>query len=273
MVNLTRWLADRITGVYHPNGGPLRRRQLVEQNQRAWNSVAGQRDELRDFPGGAFFRDGGTTLGRIELDVLGDVAGKQLLHLGCASGGDTLSWALEGAIVTGVDISDVAVNLARQKAAQAGLDARFIQADLADLDHAVGPSLFDVVYVKAGVLCWVPDIASLAKAVSKTLHEGGRLLIYELHPLALVVDADEGRISVGSDYFGRGRPELVEEALLTGVPTIEPRYQFTWPLGDVVTALTAAGLSIDRLTEFPGDRSPMEMLPSTFLLVAHKPKA
>ena len=42
---------------------------------------------------------------RYDREVLGDVAGKRLLHLQCHFGMDTLSWARLGAEVTGVDFS------------------------------------------------------------------------------------------------------------------------------------------------------------------------
>ena len=52
------------------------------------------------------FKAGASTLKPVERNELGDVAGKTLLHLQCHFGLDTLSWAREGAVVTGVDFSE-----------------------------------------------------------------------------------------------------------------------------------------------------------------------
>ena len=57
------------------------------------------------------FKAGKTSLKNIELTELGNVQGKSLLHLQCHFGLDTLSWAREGAKVTGVDFSEEAINL------------------------------------------------------------------------------------------------------------------------------------------------------------------
>src|SRR5262245_40624793 len=63
------------------------------------------------------FKAGRCRLHRIEVEELGDVTGKRLLHLQCHFGLDTLSWARRGAIVTGVDFSPKAITLARRLAA------------------------------------------------------------------------------------------------------------------------------------------------------------
>ena len=55
-----------------------------------------------------------SSLNKIELDDLGDVAGMKILHLQCHFGMDTLSLARMGAKVTGVDLSDAAVAEARK---------------------------------------------------------------------------------------------------------------------------------------------------------------
>ena len=66
------------------------------------------------------FKAGRCQLHRIEVEELGDVAGKTLLHLQCHFGLGTLSWARRGAIVTGVDFSPKAIALARSLATEAG---------------------------------------------------------------------------------------------------------------------------------------------------------
>jgi 2-polyprenyl-3-methyl-5-hydroxy-6-metoxy-1,4-benzoquinol methylase len=112
------------------------RRHLREQNRRSWNAVvpahnSHRRDQV------SFFRNGGTTLFPEERALLGDLAGKRVLHLMCNTGQDTLSLAQLGASVTGVDISDEAIRRARDLAAATGLHAEFERGDVYDwLDHA-----------------------------------------------------------------------------------------------------------------------------------------
>ena len=69
-----------------------------------------------------------------EIEIVGDVAGKTLLHLQCHFGIDTLSWARLGARVTGADFSPAAVELAATLAADLGFpEARFVESNVYDL--------------------------------------------------------------------------------------------------------------------------------------------
>src|SRR6478752_591381 len=78
----------------------------------------------------ASFKDGSRPI-RVrdyEIEEIGPVAGKSLLHLQCHFGLDTLSWARLGAKVTGVDFSEQAIALARSLAEETGLDATFVHS-------------------------------------------------------------------------------------------------------------------------------------------------
>ena len=72
-------------------------------------------------------------LHRVEVEELGDVRGKSLLHLQCHFGLDTLSWARRGASVTGVDFSPKAIALARSLAVECGIAATFIESNVYQL--------------------------------------------------------------------------------------------------------------------------------------------
>ena len=104
-----------------------------------------------------------------EIADLGDVRGKELIHLQCHWGKDTLSWARLGAHVTGLDFSEAAVRAAVALAADIGIDARFVTADVYDAPEALGGRTFDIVYTGVGALCWLPDIARWAKVAFNLL--------------------------------------------------------------------------------------------------------
>jgi SAM-dependent methyltransferase len=104
-----------------------------------------------------------------------------LLHLACANGNDTLSWAVLGAAVTGVDIAPAGLAVARQTAAAAGLDAAFVCADVYDLPPEL--PAFDIVYMSGGGICWMPDLDRRAQLVAAHLVPGGVAAIIEHHPL------------------------------------------------------------------------------------------
>src|SRR5215467_6352744 len=74
------------------------------------------------------FRAGEDALHAIEADELGDIAGKRALHLQCHIGRDTLCLARRGAVVTGLDFSQAALDVARGLAAETGLQATFVHS-------------------------------------------------------------------------------------------------------------------------------------------------
>ena len=94
----------------------------MQANRDLWNewTPIHERSELYDVAG---FKAGRCTLRSVELEELGDVTGKSLLHLQCHFGMDMLSWARRGAKVTGVDFSEKAIELARSLASEIGIEA------------------------------------------------------------------------------------------------------------------------------------------------------
>ncbi|MEU5562907.1 class I SAM-dependent methyltransferase [Micromonospora musae] len=201
-----------------------------------------------DLPG---FVAGRNTLRDFEVAEVGEVAGKKLLHLQCHIGLDTLSWARRGAIVTGLDFSAPAVEVAEGLAAQIGVTtARFVNADVYDAVQALNGRTFDVVYTGFGALCWLPDIARWAQTAADLVAPEGFLYLAEFHPLADVL-AEDGR-TIEGDYFRRD-PIVVDapgtyadpNAPITAGLTVE----FLHGVGDVVSALAAAGLHLEFLHE------------------------
>src|SRR4051794_41396179 len=136
-------------------------REEFELNRRRW-------DEATDIhtAGNVYgideFKAGQCRLHRVEVQEVGDVTGKSLLHLQCHFGLDTLSWARRGARVTGLDFSRPAVEAARDVAARGGLEARFVDADVYDAPQALDGERFDIVYTGLGALNWLPDVAAWA---------------------------------------------------------------------------------------------------------------
>src|SRR4029079_13297625 len=98
----------------------------------AWTAV----HAARDFYDLEQFKAGGVRLRPYEIELVGDVAGRSLLHLQCHFGIDTLSWARLGARATGADLSPDAIELARALADELGFpDARFVRSNLYDLPN------------------------------------------------------------------------------------------------------------------------------------------
>jgi len=117
------------------------------------------------------FLAGRQTLYALERGLAGDVAGKDLLHLQCHFGMDTLSWARLGARVTGVGFSPVAVERARRLAGHAGIEATFVEADTQRLPASLA-GRFDVAVATFGVLCWNRDLGAWVAGAGASLRAG-----------------------------------------------------------------------------------------------------
>lgn len=194
-------------------------------------------------------------LNEVIRQEVGDVHGKSLVHLLCHIGTDTLSWALLGAQVTGIDISTESLKYARNLANRMGIEATFIEADIMDVMDRV-QSRYDIVFSSTGVLCWLPNIRRYAQTVSQLLHQGGFFYLFDGHPFrAVLLDKAGETISntIQGDYFRKDVWQYDHMGDYTDPDLKIPvnSYEWHWTMGDIVTALCEAGLRIEFLHEFP----------------------
>jgi len=207
------------------------------------------RSEFYDVPG---FLAGKTSLRPFELEEVGDVAGRDLVHLQCHFGLDTLSWARGGARVAGLDFSGAAIAGARRLTERAGLEADWVEADVYEAPAAFGGRTFDIVYTGLGAIIWLPDIRRWARTVVALLRPGGFLYLAEFHPIGWVF-ADED-LTLAYPYFQTEALVLDDEGSYAdpAAATVHNR-TFSWnhALGDVVTAVIEAGLTVELLREYP----------------------
>lgn len=245
-------------------------RELHEQNRTAWNAATTRHNQHKGDQA-AFFRSGGSTLFPEEIELLGDVRGRSLLHLQCNAGQDTLSLVSQlGAIVTGVDISDEAITFAQQLSHDSGIPGEFIRADIYDWFKA-NTRQFDTVFSSYGAVCWLSDLKTWAQGIAAALKPGGHFVLVEFHPILGILDgALSGNWTWASDYLG-GEHHAYEHGIgdyvamsgsglaLDGQPDTEavnwenphPSHEFTWGLAEVLTALLDAGLSLAAVREYP----------------------
>lgn len=197
------------------------------------------------------FLAGSNSLSALELELLGDVSGKALLHLQCHFGQDTLSLARMGAQATGLDFSGEAVRAARELAERAGLAATFIEADVLEPRPELD-GRFDIVFTSYGVLGWLPDLGVWGAHIARYLKPGGRLVLVEFHPVAWMFDPAFTRVAYS--YFNRARIEETETGTYADPAAAIGLTSHTWnhSLADTCTALLDAGLRIDRFGEHDG---------------------
>lgn len=227
--------------------------ELKQSNRTLWNNWAGihEKSAFYDVEG---FKAGGSNLRPIELEELGDVSGKSLLHLQCHFGLDTMAWARRGASVTGADFSDRAIGLAQQLSQELGINARFVCSDIYGLPDVLEDQ-FDIVYTSYGVLYWLPDLKRWGEVVAHFLKPGGVFYIVELHPFADVFK-NEGvtELRVAYPYFSGPEPLRFETHGTYADPNADyhsVEYGWIHPLSEIINSLINAGLRIEYLHEFP----------------------
>jgi SAM-dependent methyltransferase len=210
----------------------------TEQNREAWEARFGRAAE--PVPG----------LPDAVRERLPDVNGKHVLHLPCGTGEATADLLALGALVSGIDTSDEALTVARERVP----NAAFFQTEVHELPLQLRRRRFSVVYAGDGTLALAPDLELLSAALAAALRKSGHLVLHDRHPIADCIDPVDLRWR--ESYFEVGRRRL----------------------GQVVTAILGSRLDLVELEELPppaketgGRHDPR--VPAAFLLHATKRNA
>ncbi|OZI09074.1 SAM-dependent methyltransferase [Siphonobacter sp. BAB-5385] len=230
----------------------------LEKNRNTWNqrTLYHLQSDFYDLEG---FMKGATSLKDIELGLLGEVAGKTILHLQCHFGQDTLSLARMGAKVTGVDLSDIAIYSAESLAIQMDLlTPQFICSDVYDLNLN---QQFDLVFTSYGVIGWLPDLDRWAEVIARHLKPGGRLVFAEFHPVVWMFDSHFRYVQYS--YFNT---EAIEETTQgtyadPDAPITTDSVGWNHSLGEVLSSLISQGLQVNFFQEY--DYSPYDCFAET----------
>lgn len=228
----------------------------IKVNKELWN----ERTDIHfasDFYDVKSFIGGKDSLNTIELDLLGDISGKKVLHLQCHFGMDSISLARKGAEVTAVDFSEKAIAKAKELNDTVGTNVRFIQSDVYLLEEVLDEQ-FDVVFTSYGVVGWLPDMDKWAGVVSRFLKKGGQFVMAEFHPVIWMFSYDFKTV----EFNYKDTTPIVEELEGTytdGDKAIKKK-SVSWNhgLSGVMQALLDKGLIIQKFQEF--DYSPYNCL-------------
>ena len=177
---------------------------------------------------------------------LGDLTKKRVLHVSCGTGDATEELLQLGAVVTGVDPSEEALEVARARAPS----ILWVLAEPDGLPRELKRERFELVYCGPGTLAATRDLDALVRGSRNALRPGGDLLLFDEHPVAWAVD---GLMHWRDSYFGQGR----------------------WRLGQTVSAVARARLEVRALEEYPArhgnPRRHDARVPAEFLLYAQRP--
>ncbi|WP_328346742.1 class I SAM-dependent methyltransferase [Micromonospora sp. NBC_00421] len=213
-------------------------------NKIAWETAS--QEHVREYDDLLAQAATGDSLLDIERDLLRDVLAHapEVIHLQSGHGLDDPALVYAGArSVVGVDYSEVAVDAAQRRADELGVACRYIAATVPQ--HVPLPDASaDLVYTGKGALIWMPDLDAWANEVVRLLRPAGHLFVYEAHPAVPLWtwDTDQPRIRPDRSYFATSH---VNDTF-PGNGAVE----WQWNLGQVITALVAAGMEVLHVGEY-----------------------
>ncbi len=225
--------------------------EYVEANRAYWDKAAPLHRESYDAaslaadPAG--LSSGAQEDARLLAPFVPSVAGLDMIHLQCHIGTDTLSWARLGARMTGLDMSEQSLVVARELSAAAGVEIDYVQSTIADAADVLCGRTFDVVYTSIGVLNWLDDLGEWARLIAGLLRPGGVFFVRETHPMALALDEHTpvGDLRLGWPYFNCGPiVDESEEDYSADVPIPGNTYDWAHSLAEIIGSLLKAGLTI-----------------------------
>ena len=216
----------------------------VAANRRWWDADAEDYlAEHGDFLGLVDFVWCPEGLRESEAGLLGDVAGRRVLEVGCGSAPCARWLADHGAQVIGLDLSVGMLRQAVDAARETGICVPLVQADATRLPFA--DRSFDLACSAFGAVPFVADSAAVMREVVRVLRPGGRWVFAVTHPMRWIFPDDPGEagLTVAQSYFDR-TPYVEVDGF--GQPTYVEHHR---TLGDRVREIVAAGLTLEDLIE------------------------
>jgi SAM-dependent methyltransferase len=233
--------------------------KAFELNKETWNTKTGIHYESKFYDKQAF-ATAKNSLNSYEINALGDVTDKSLLHLQCHFGQDSLSWANKGAQVTAVDISDKAIELGKKLSTELEIPVAFVCCNVLETSQHVNEQ-FDIVFTSYGSIGWLPDLKPWAQIIAQRLQPGGVFYMVEFHPILWMFDYSEEKPTLKYHYSQN-------EAIYDEYPgtyadpnskMISKEYGWNHSLSEVIQSLHEAGLTLELFAEHEG--SPYDVFP------------
>lgn len=222
--------------------------EYLEINRNSWNAKVDSHLKS-DFYFVDEFVAGRSSLNSIELELLGDIKNNKILHLQCHFGQDSISLSRLGARVTGIDLSDKAIEAAKNLALECGTDTDFLVSDVYELPKNLHGQ-FDIVYASYGTIGWLPDLTEWAKVIANFLKPGGKFVFVEFHPVIWMYDDDFSHVKY--NYFNE--KAIIESSEGTyadqSAPLALDYVMWNHPTSEVLTSLLNENLQLQSFGEY-----------------------
>ena len=141
-----------------------------------------------------------------------------------------------------------------------GLNSKFVCCNVLDVSKYI-KSQFDIVFTSYGSIAWLPDLKPWAQIIYERLKVGGVFYIVEFHPIVWMFDYTTNPPKLAYGYHQKEAIYEEYEGTYTDEKSNMTSKEYTWnhSLGEIITSLIDAGLTIECLNEY--DASPYNILP------------
>ena len=215
-------------------------------NSEAWDRIADAWSSQRGAPP-ASISYGRDLPDDRELRLVGNLANKRVLDLGCGSGGNAITMARDGAKVIAIDSSTAMLEHAEHHATVAKAKVEWRHGDLSELAWLRAESIDFALSI--GVLAEVEDLDRALRQVHRVLKPSTNFVFSHAHPFGLCCRRDyegEGALALGSlevrhSYFNES-PIVVND--------FDAEFRvFPRTMSMLFSALGRAGFGVDALIE------------------------
>jgi ubiquinone/menaquinone biosynthesis C-methylase UbiE len=211
----------------------------VAKNREYWNRISA---EYQQTHGSQLNREDVTwgvwAIPERELQVLGDVSGKDVLEFGCGGAQWSVFLAKRGARVTGLDLSDEQLRFAKTYVEKHGASVTLVQGSAESTPFA--DASFDLVFCDHGAMTFADPRRTVPEA-ARILRPGG-LFIFNMASPLLDISVDRETEVVGdkliNDYFA-----------LSPWRDADGQTTFQLPYGEWIRLFRKSGLVVEDLIE------------------------
>lgn len=216
---------------------------MTKETKQWWEDTAKYYQEDSNIPIGIHYGPGAPFEdGKYGLHILGKLKGRRVLEIGCGGAQCGIAMAKQGAIVTGIDISEEQLKFARILAQKNKVNVQFYQGDIRRFPQIKTRSQ-DLVFT-AWALQYVDDLASCFNESYRVLKNGGRFVLAMPHPFARTLD--DKTMKLKSSYFQTGKNEKIE-TFEDGTKHKFVIYDRT--VSEIANTLTDSGFNVERVIE------------------------
>lgn len=176
-----------------------------------------------------------------QLKLLGNVRGKKILEIGCGGAQCSVSFTKQGAICTGIDITQAQLDYAKKLAEKENVKVNLVKGDIQTLKE-IKSSSYDIVF-SAFALMYIPDLTKCFKEVRRVLKKDG-LFVFSLgHPFYIL---DTKTKKLKRSYFKNGK--IIENEIWSD-GTKHKFMMFHRKVSDIVNSIIDANLTILEMHE------------------------